>query len=72
MKRIILSFVLLTCIIGLLLAERDFCGKTVLVVLEPRISEFSGTRNANFFGNFEKVLTKKELLNTMALLKILK
>gem|GEM_PF-5478079 len=27
MKKIILSFMLLTCTIGLLFAERDFCGR---------------------------------------------
>ena len=54
MKSIFVLFVLFSCIIGHLYGELDFCGRTILVVLEPRISHYTGTLDASFFGNFEK------------------
>ena len=35
------------------LDDMDFCGRTILVVLTPEVSEFTGTRSANFFGDIE-------------------
>ena len=33
------------------LLEPDFCGKTILVVLEPSISHYTGTLDISFFGS---------------------
>jgi len=38
---------------NMLSAEWDFCGKSLLVVLEPSISSFSGSLDKSFFGDIE-------------------
>ncbi|MCL2065740.1 MAG: S8 family serine peptidase [Candidatus Cloacimonetes bacterium] len=53
MKKIFTVF-FLTILASFLFAELDFCDRTVLVVLEPSFSEYTGTRDASFFGSFEK------------------
>ncbi|MCL2065347.1 MAG: S8 family serine peptidase [Candidatus Cloacimonetes bacterium] len=55
MRKLIFSIIFLMSLTGLLFAELDFCDKTVLVVLRPEFSEYTGSRSADFFGNFEKV-----------------
>ncbi|MCL2065360.1 MAG: S8 family serine peptidase [Candidatus Cloacimonetes bacterium] len=55
MKKLLFAIILVVCLTGLLFAELDFCDKTVVVVLKPSHSEFTGSRNADFFGDFEKV-----------------
>ncbi|MCL2063842.1 MAG: hypothetical protein FWG98_05675, partial [Candidatus Cloacimonetes bacterium] len=49
-----LIFIFMTILTSFLFAELDFCDRTVLVVLEPSFSEYTGTRDASFFGSFEK------------------
>ncbi|MCL2064647.1 MAG: S8 family serine peptidase [Candidatus Cloacimonetes bacterium] len=53
MKKIFTVF-FMTILTSFLFAELDFCDRTVLVVLEPSFSEYTGTRDASFFGSFEK------------------
>ena len=54
MRRSIFIFLIVMCFTSFLFAELDFCDRTVLVVLTPAFSEYAGSRNAEFFGNFEK------------------
>ena len=55
MKKNVMLIILMSCIILTLFAELDFCCKTIIVVLEPSISHYTGTVDASFFGSFEKV-----------------
>ena len=55
MKRIIITIVLITFIQGLYSEKLNFCDHTLLAILCPSISSFTGTKSADFFGSFEKV-----------------
>ena len=49
MKKVFTSIILLIFTINFLIAELDYCDKTVLVVLKPEVSSYTGTRSLSFF-----------------------
>ena len=53
MRKIIMTIILAVLWANMLSAEWDFCGKSLLVVLEPSISSFSGSLDKSFFGDIE-------------------
>ena len=53
MKKEYIIIVLIIWITSLLFAEADFCGRTVLVVLEPSISHYTGSVDQEFWGNID-------------------
>ena len=73
MKKIYVTILYLICSTFLLFAELDFCGRTVLVVLEPGLSDFNRSLvDESFFGNFEKKsvenifrITNEETINEL-------
>ena len=55
MKKTILVFILIAGLSYFLFCDTDFCDQTVLVVLNPKMSEFNGSLDISFFGTFAKV-----------------
>ena len=72
-KKITVILFILFCIAYIFSSELDFCGKTILVVLEPRLSDYSKSLvSDDFFGTFEKesvenisIITNEEAIKVL-------
>ena len=53
-KKCLLVVLSIVCTMSVLNAELDFCDKSVLVVIKPQYSSFTGSLDDTYFGTFEK------------------